>query len=98
MILNEAALTKLTRLVEIGDDTGDWEEWWPRTGLSLNHAVEVSAWCATANVGRHNPMLWFEAFQQCMTEAGYEYIAYRGQTLFAPKPPYPFDLGWVAVH
>ena len=94
MISDAATLEKSAQLVECTDECGTWEEWVPRSGLSLYQAVEVSFWCANKNVGRNDPRQWFEAFHQCMIE----YVAYRGQTLFAPPPTYPIDQGWVAVH
>ena len=98
MISDAATLEKSAQLVECTDECGTWEEWVPRSGLSLYQAVEVSFWCANKNVGRNDPRQWFEAFHQCMIDAGFEYVAYRGQTLFAPPPTYPIDQGWVAVH
>jgi hypothetical protein len=98
MISSVATLEKLAHLVECTDEGGTWVEWSPRSGLFLTQAVEVSAWCATRNVGRNNPRQWFEAFHECMVDAGFEYVAFRGQTLFAPPPPYPIDPGWTAVH
>jgi hypothetical protein len=100
MIANEVELRKHAWLVEDTDEYGDFEEWSPRPGLSLCQAAEVSYWCANQNVGRNqrSVALWFEVFDRCMSEAGYEYIAHRGQTLFAPIPLQPFDPGWVAVH
>jgi hypothetical protein len=98
MISNPAILERCARLVECTDEGGTWVEWAPRDGLSLIQAVEVCAWCATRNVGRTNPRRWFEAFHECMIDAGFEYVAFRGQTLFAPPPPYPIDPGWTAVH
>jgi hypothetical protein len=95
---DDARLEKLSRLVECTDEGGTWVECSPRLGLSLIQAVEVCAWCATRNVGRNNPRRWFEAFHECMIDAGFEYVAFRGQTLFAPPPPYPIDPGWTAVH
>jgi hypothetical protein len=100
MITNEELLRKSAWVAEDEDQYGAFEEWLPRPGLSLCQAVEVSFWCANQNVGANQrcAALWFEVFHRCMTEAGFEYVAYRGQTLFAPPPTYPIDPGWTAVH
>jgi hypothetical protein len=99
MMINDAsALRRSAHLVGRTDDYGDWEEWAPLPGLSPYQAVEVSVWCATRNVGTHNSRLWFETFNRCMVEAGFQYLVCRKMYLISSAPPYAFDPGWIAVH
>jgi hypothetical protein len=98
-MIAHAHLEKYAHLVEDEDEHGAFEEWAPRKGLDLQLAVAVCTWCAHHNAGGCRAPEWFwECFEKAMIEAGYEYIAYRGQSLFAPIPVQPFDPGWVAVH
>jgi hypothetical protein len=102
-MLKTEDMQRFVRIAEYyGNDGNTYEEVSPVEGLSVYQAVEVACWCADQNAGRRNPERWFDAFNQCMDDAGYKFLRYRrGYWEFPgdiPRPPYPTDAGLVAVH